>query len=128
MLWCVASWVLSAESDPERYVGVRLHLPDKLEHAIEYLVGGVLAAGTAWPGRRLPAWAAAILFCSVWGAIDEVHQSFVPERDSSVYDVAADVAGAAAGAALLTGMRRRRQRIGRTVDEGDGTTKERTRT
>lgn len=124
VLWCVATWKLSSESDPESYVGLDLHLPDKLVHGVEYALGGVFAAGLVWPGRGMPAWALAVLFCSVWGVVDEIHQSYVPERESSALDVAADVAGAAAGAALFTAVQRRRQPRGRSVDESGGPMKE----
>jgi VanZ family protein len=42
-----------------------------------------------------------------WGLVDEIHQSFIPGRDASPWDVAADAAGAAAGACLRgAGLRR----------------------
>jgi len=40
---------------------------------------------------------AAILFASLYGVSDELHQAFVPERDASVFDVIADVAGSISG-------------------------------
>lgn len=106
--WCAATWLLSAQSDPETYVGIRLRIPDKLEHAIEYAVGGFLATAVAVAPRRIPAWAAAIGFCALWGTLDEVHQRFVPGRDASVLDVAADLTGGAIGAAAFTLWTRRR--------------------
>ena len=38
---------------------------------------------------------------SAYGALDEFHQYFVPGRDCSVWDWAADTLGGAAGAAVI---------------------------
>ena len=61
---------------------------DKLEHLGEYgILDGLLMVGGLNP-------AAAALVSSLYGASDEFHQSFVPERDCSVWDWTADTAGA----------------------------------
>lgn len=79
---------------------------DKHWHALEY--GGFTAVwARALAGGRLfkltPMVAlVSALSASCYGAIDEWHQSFVPGRDSSVWDLAADAIGAAlTGAALV---------------------------
>ena len=77
---------------------------DKLVHFLVFAVLGALAA-LAW--RRLgPAIAIAI----VWGILDELHQRYTPNRDSSVYDAIADALGAACGAALALWLAERRIR------------------
>lgn len=124
VLWCMASWTLSSQSDPEGYVGVHLHLNDKVEHLIEYGAGGFLAAGALGSVARVPRWMAAVIFCGLWGVSDEIHQSFVPGRDSSVLDVAADVTGAAIGALVFSSAARRLLPTGGGADEPDGPTKE----
>ena len=66
-----------------------LHFPqsDKLMHLGEY---GVLAALLFLPGLRpLPV----LGLTAVYAALDEFHQSFVPGRDASPWDWAADVVG-----------------------------------
>lgn len=88
---------------------VLLRLSDKVLHAAEYLPLGLLLLGAL--GRKSAAaaflaWGAATLF----GATDEFHQSFVPGRDASVWDLAADAAGAALGICALTAWRRWRSR------------------
>lgn len=75
---------------------VLLSVSDKLLHAAEYLPLGFLLArvvGAGSPADALVAWGAAVLF----GASDEFHQSFVPGRDASVWDLAADAVGAGLG-------------------------------
>jgi VanZ family protein len=106
LVWCAVIFTLSAQSDPERYVGVNLRLNDKVEHVLAYATGGFLAAGasaaTPWgTASRWAPWIAAVLFCGVWAVSDEFHQSLVPGRDASGTDLAADVVGAALGAALF---------------------------
>ena len=122
--WCATSWTLSSQSDPEAFVGVHFHLNDKVEHMIEYGAAGFLAAGAIGSVGRLPAWIAAVIFCALWGMSDEFHQSFVPGRDSSVYDLAADVTGGAAGALVFSFAARRRTPPGGEAHETQPSTKE----
>ncbi|MCX7835971.1 MAG: VanZ family protein [bacterium] len=42
-----------------------------------------------------------VLFVAVFGAVDEVHQSFVPGRYSSIYDFYADIIGGTIGVLLV---------------------------
>ena len=72
------------------------HFWDKLLHTVGYAVLGVLALrafhggfGRLRPEATLYAAMAVIL----WGISDEIHQSFVPGRDASPWDVLADVVG-----------------------------------
>lgn len=76
---------------------------DKVAHLVVY---GVLGAALAWAGHRGPhpaprpvvLWALGVLY----GISDEAHQAFVPGRDVSLGDLAADAAGVALGYWLLT--------------------------
>src|SRR5262245_21000950 len=77
---------------------------DKSGHFIGYVILSVLLlralsggriAGVSWRTALL-----AILFSTLYGVSDELHQSFVPHRTPDVWDVAADAAGAGAGSAL----------------------------
>lgn len=78
---------------------------DKVLHAVEYAVLGALCyravrgSGNDW--WRRPAIPAAILLASLYGASDEVHQAFVPFRDSSWLDWLADTIGAALGVGIM---------------------------
>jgi VanZ family protein len=69
---------------------------DKLLHAVGYAGLGVLALRAFHGGferlRRTPTLSAAVVVV-LWGISDEFHQSFVPGRDASVGDVAADMVG-----------------------------------
>jgi len=116
-LWCGASFLLSSKSDPEEFVGVRVGLNDKVEHGIEYATGGFLAAGAFGFPRGRRATVAAVAFCGLWGASDEWHQSFVPGRDSSVADLAADVLGATVGSLAFACIPGRAQASPAPVDE-----------
>jgi VanZ family protein len=115
--WCAALWTLSSQPDPEEFVGVRIPLNDKVEHGLAYAAGGALAVAAFGAVRRMPPWAAAVVFCGAWGISDEIHQSFVPGREASGADVGADALGAAAGALGATAWLRRSQTSARRDDE-----------
>jgi VanZ family protein len=77
-------------------------LGDKSLHAIEYAVLGVLcyrafrrAAGSFTAGYAV---VFAIVTASLYGATDELHQSFVPFRTATWLDWVADTAGGMVGA------------------------------
>lgn len=82
---------------------------DKLVHASAY----ALMAWLAWQvfGQRRPAsWplvGICVLFCSLYGASDEWHQSFVPGRDADVFDWLADTIGAGLSVMVLFWIQRR---------------------
>ncbi|MEN8148227.1 MAG: VanZ family protein [Planctomycetota bacterium] len=80
-----------------------LEIPDFLLHMVEYGGLGFLLSRwlRLWTGRTdlrtlvlIPA-----VLGTLYGITDEIHQGFVPERDGSPMDVAADALGAALGAA-----------------------------
>ena len=87
-------FILSAQSS---VISSQL-IPDYLAHALEYAVFAltlVWGASTGWSNRLsltgvMGVWAIA----SLYGISDEFHQSFVPGRQASVGDVAADSGGA----------------------------------
>lgn len=80
-------------------------LTDKHAHLVTY---GVLTALIVWgltdraPTRTT--WGVALLavvLATLYGASDEFHQSFVPNREVSALDLAADAVGAIAAAGVL---------------------------
>jgi VanZ family protein len=91
---------------------------DKLVHALAYVLLGalvaiVLEAGRPGRSRRvILAW----VLAAAYGASDEWHQSFVPGRESSLGDLAADTLGAGAGILLVA----RAARPGRRREEQGG--------
>jgi VanZ family protein len=108
----VAAWIavgaylaliywLSSQSDP--LPELTLKVWDKALHAVEY--GGIgfllalafLASGVALRRALL----VAAVGASVYGASDEIHQAFVPNRSFDVRHWAADTVGAALGAAAV---------------------------
>lgn len=82
--------------------GDTLQLPafpgaDKFAHMTAY---GILAVSVLWfhgkkglknPGRTT---FFTVLFCLLYGMSDEYHQSFIPLRSVSIFDLLADTAGA----------------------------------
>jgi VanZ family protein len=83
---------------------------DKILHVTGYAGLGVLAL-RAFHGGAVPLRprATALAGCAVilWGVSDEYHQSFVPGRDASVLDVAADAVGFLVATGLAAAWARR---------------------
>ena len=77
---------------------------DKLLHVLEYGVMGFFTARAVLLTWDLPrAWGLVlgVALAAALGALDEIHQYFVPGRHASVYDGIADLAGALLGALLF---------------------------
>jgi VanZ family protein len=97
---------LSSLSHPEHSLPSFLsHLSDKLLHAMEYAgLGGLCYRAFRWGSHERVASHALVLamsLASLYGLGDELHQSFVPFRDASWLDWAADTIGAAIGASTM---------------------------
>jgi VanZ family protein len=111
LAWGALIFVASHQSQPIP-VGPPFPHADKVAHLGIYAVLAGLAArallGLGQGGRRA-VWLAIVL-CSLYGALDEWHQSFVPGRDPDPLDWAADTAGAGLGAALVVVLPRRKSR------------------
>ena len=101
--WCLLVFALS--SFPLRIDADVVPGGDKTAHVGEYAVLGFLLARALRMTRpslgRGAVVAGAALLGAFYGASDEFHQSFVPERTASLGDLAADAAGALLGALLL---------------------------
>ncbi|MDR1903485.1 MAG: VanZ family protein [Treponema sp.] len=107
-------WFLSSQSilpQPKGILGF-----DKLQHLLAYLL--LALAVSLWFSRekfRSGFWFPALTFIisSAYGAIDEVHQYFVPGRDCNVWDWLADASGAFLGmwaAVLAAALIKRKNR------------------
>lgn len=101
--WCLLVFTLSSLPlgiDAEVVPG-----GDKAAHLGEYAVLGFLLARALRMTRPSLGFgslvAGAALLGALYGASDEFHQSFVPERTASLGDLVADAAGALLGAILL---------------------------
>jgi len=93
-------WVLSSGTHDISFE--QLPFKDKAAHFCEYGLLGLLTAHAVlrtW--TKLPVWRAlllAALLTSAWGFFDELHQAFVPGRDSDAMDLLADTLGGFVGA------------------------------
>ena len=97
--WAVLIFILSSIPNPPGAQGSEWR--SIVGHLVEYFVLAFLLAkvlelwrpGFGWPVIALWAW----LFAVAYGITDEYHQSFVPRRQSSVFDVLVDAVGALGG-------------------------------
>jgi VanZ family protein len=81
------------------------HMWDKLAHLLAYAVLGILFLLPLCRGRLLQIRGAtaamAVLLTTLYGAFDEVHQAFTPDRSPDVRDLIADCLGATVGVAAI---------------------------
>ena len=81
------------------------HFWDKLVHLLVYAVLGVLFLIPLAKARlsqvTVGTAARAVVLATLYGAFDEVHQSFTPDRTPDVRDLFADTLGATLGVAAI---------------------------
>jgi len=77
---------------------------DKVFHIIEY--GGLALAMVLNSDLFRRAGGSRGMFASglIWAVLDEIHQAYVPGRDCSLQDLAADAAGLAVGVLLFSAI------------------------
>jgi VanZ family protein len=100
-------FAVSAQSRP--FPEVTARVSDKVLHLVEYsllaalFVRALTREGLGWGDAIL----AAIVITSLYGASDEYHQAFVPNRSPAISDWVADSLGALAGASAYAAAFRR---------------------
>jgi len=72
---------------------------DKVLHLVAYAVQALLWVRALGSSSARQAWLWALVLSAGFGALDEFHQRFVPQRECSFWDWVADLCGA--GAALM---------------------------
>lgn len=104
VVYAAVIFYFSSLSHPEETLPKVLldKLSDKALHLIEYAVFGVLAyrafRWAAGPAAARRAVLFTIVVASLYGMTDEIHQAFVPLRESSWLDWVADTLGGMIGA------------------------------
>jgi VanZ family protein len=98
IIYCSIIFYLSSGPSPE--VIPDYPYIDKLLHIIEYSILGLLFMRAAYNyefGSQKKLLFLSILFTTLYGISDELHQYFVPYRFSDIMDIAADLVGATIG-------------------------------
>jgi VanZ family protein len=102
--------ILALSSRQNLQPPIQFFLSDKVLHAIEYLILGVLLARAVRASLRIgrPIVTALLaLSCGiVVGTADELYQSYIPGRESSAFDLLADTTGLAIAQLLVLALRR----------------------
>jgi len=102
VVWMALIFFLSSQEKLPTTPGMPPDIAAIAGHFVAYSVLAIfirVAIGGLQPGRRADV--IAIALATLYGISDEFHQSFVPGRDSSVFDVAIDLLGASAGVIAL---------------------------
>ena len=103
-LWITFIFVMSSIPDlPGEYRDLPPH-SDKVVHFIEYFILALLlyrGLANDASGRMNVLLVALVLIGIGIAGLDELYQSIVPRRDSSVADLASDIGGIAAGALVV---------------------------
>ena len=101
--YCLFIYIQSDHPSPENLPSFKFS--DKLLHFAAYAVLGVLffrAYQTlSFKNNIQLLMLLSMISASLYGISDEIHQSFVPDRDGSLMDVMADVLGAVCGVYLF---------------------------
>jgi len=105
LVYMAVIFAVSAQPNPLPEVTARVS--DKVLHLVEYsglaalLVRALTREGWGWRDAML----AAMVMTSLYGASDEYHQAFVPNRNPAVSDWVADSLGALVGASVFRTLR-----------------------
>lgn len=109
LAWAGLLFWESSQSNPFPFVPSAILAHDKILHAGAYAVlGALLLAAIVRARVAARAIVLAALIATAYGATDEWHQSYVPNRDADPFDLGADALGALAGAAATAVILRRR--------------------
>jgi VanZ family protein len=105
VVYCAGIFAESSMTQPPGLATVERHLSDKVIHGAAFFGMALLAIGTArtrWRTQSL-GWQLAfgIVFTSLFGISDEIHQHFTPGRSPDPYDVLADTIGACIAALMV---------------------------
>jgi VanZ family protein len=107
LVYMAVIFAVSAQPNPLPEVTARVS--DKVLHLVEYsglaalLVRALTREAWGWRDAML----AAVVMTSLYGASDEYHQAFVPNRNPAVSDWVADSLGALVGASVFRTLRMR---------------------
>jgi VanZ family protein len=97
--------IIFAASSTATPPGIAPWVPDKLMHLLAYAGLGVLllrALSRRWMDRVTPRIGlVAVAIAALYGASDEIHQSFVPGRSMETLDLLADATGAALASSVF---------------------------
>jgi VanZ family protein len=101
--WMALLFLLSSQSDLP--VPPLFSFQDKVEHGVAFAILGVFfnrSFKPAWIPPLLKRILVITAMVAAYGAFDEIHQSFVPARDASLADFAADTIGGLISAILFS--------------------------
>lgn len=109
--WMGVIYYSSSQSTVPQPPGISMSLAALAAHVVTYAVLAVLLlyAVSGYATIRARTYVLVLLVAVGYGISDELHQSFVPGRQATVFDVIADAAGAVLALTTVHMMRQRRR-------------------
>lgn len=104
LVWACAILVMTSWPGNPKTLEPALPELDKLAHFSVYCVLAVLTWRALTAPRTRSALISAFAAIAVFGALDELHQLYVPFRDASVFDWSADLLGALIGLRIAASL------------------------
>ena len=106
--WIILIVLTSIPLDTMPKVGIS----DKFNHFAAYLVLSILlylalSFQDKFPALKTYSFIFTILIASFYGALDEIHQAFIPGRLAEWFDWLADIAGSIMGTTIIHFIRKR---------------------
>ena len=97
LIYALLIFYLSSQSYPDQHLPSFIFgLSDKILHAFEYgILGILLYRAFKQMTQTTQSISLAIICVIAFGITDEMHQWFVPQRQADVWDLVADIVGAA---------------------------------
>lgn len=121
-LYCLFIFYLSAQSNPLPKIARKI-FADWILHGVEYGVFGFFLAGALRFSLRIKTFSVLVIgvtaLGALYGATDEIHQLFVPRRQCSVWDLAADITGSFCGAVIFWILVQRARKKKASVNAAD---------
>jgi VanZ family protein len=99
-------WISTIPNEQLERSLVGIKIPDSIEHVGEYTILGILMGLviTQISNKTFPIVFYSSIFSACYGILDEIHQSFVPTRCFTLFDIYCNITGSIIGVLLYVSV------------------------